>query len=136
MRSVHERLPVYDSRAFRLPIIDEFGELFRYRFLVWNLITRDLKVRYKRSVLGFVWVMLNPLLTMAVLTVVFSEVFRFNVEHYAVYVLSGTLLWSLYAQGSNAAMSSLQGSGNIIRKLYVPPSVFVASAVGSAVVNF
>jgi ABC-2 type transport system permease protein len=130
------REPTYDSAAFKLPLVHELRELFQYRFLVWNLITRDLKVRYKRSVLGFVWVMLNPLLTMAVLTIVFSQIFRFNVSHYAVYVLSGTLLWTLFAQGSNAAMGSLQASGAVIRKLYVPPSVFVASAVGSAVVNF
>ena len=111
MSDVPGRVPVYDSKAFRLPVIDEFRELVRYRFLVWNLITRDLKVRYKRSVLGFVWVMLNPLLTMAVLTIVFSEIFRFNIPHYPSYVLTGTLIWTLYAQGSNAAMSSLQGSG-------------------------
>ncbi len=135
MNALPHGVPVYDSGAFRLPLVAEARELFRYRFLVWNLIARDLKVRYKRSILGFVWVMLNPLLTMAVLTVVFSQVFRFNVAHYAVYVLAGTLLWSLFAQGSVAAMSGLQGSGGIIRKLYVPPSVFVASAVGSAVVN-
>lgn len=127
---------VYDSDAFTVPVVYEMRELYRYRFLVWNLIVRDLKVRYKRSFLGFIWVMLNPLLTMAVLTVVFSQLFRFNVQHYPVFVLSGTLIWSLYAQGSTAAMGSLLGSGNIMRKLYVPPSVFVASAIGSAVVNF
>lgn len=136
MSVVAKRAIVYDSNALRIPFVYEFQELWRYRFLVWNLIGRDLKVRYKRSVLGFVWVMLNPLLTMLVLTTVFSTIFRFNMEHYPVYVLSGTLLWTLYSQGSNAAMSSIQGSGPIIRKLYVPPSVFIASAVGSALVNF
>ena len=128
MNALPRSVPTYDSAAFRLPIIDEARELYHYRFLIWNMIARDLKVRYKRSILGFVWVMLNPLLTMAVLTVVFSTVFRVNVAHFAVYVLAGTLLWSLYAQGSNAAMSTLQSNGVIIRKLYVPPSVFVASA--------
>ena len=136
MNVVSKRAVVYDSNALRIPFIYECQELWRYRFLVWNLIGRDLKVRYKRSVLGFVWVMLNPLLTMLVLTTAFSALFGLNTKHYPVYVLSGTLLWSLYAQGSNASMSSLQGSGPIIRKLYVPPSVFVASAVGSALVNF
>jgi ABC-type polysaccharide/polyol phosphate export permease len=128
--------PIYDSSALRIPLIYEFKELVRYRFLLWSLIVKDLKVRYKRSSIGFIWVMLNPLLTMAVLTIVFSQVFRFNVEHYATYVLSGTLFWNIYAQGTNAAMSSLQGNGIILRKLYVPPTVFVASAIGSALVNF
>ena len=127
---------VYDSSARRIPLLYELGELFRYRFLISNLVARDLKIRYKRSSIGFVWVMLNPLLMMLVLTIVFSQVFRFKIEHYAVYVLIGQLLWTLYAQASNAAMSSLQGGGAILRKLYVPPAVFVASAVGSALVNF
>lgn len=128
--------PVYDSRARRIPLIYPLQELLRYRYLVSNLVVKDLKVRYKRSSIGFIWVMLNPLLTMAVLTVVFSQVFPNKQPHYAVYVLAGTLLWGLYAQASTASMSSLQTGGPIIRKLYVPPSVFVASAVGSGLVNF
>jgi len=129
-------LPIYDSRAFKVPLIEELRVLIAYRFLVWNLIGRDLKVRYKRSSIGFIWVMLNPLLTMAVLTIVFSQIFRFDITHYAVYLLAGTLLWNLYAQGSNAAMSNLQGNAPVLKKLYVPPSVFVVSSIGSAVVNF
>jgi len=129
-------LPIYDSSALRIPLLYELQELVRYRFLLWNLIVKDLKVRYKRSSIGFIWVMLNPLLTMAVLTLVFSEVFRFNLDHYAAQLLGGTLVWNLYAQGTNASMASLQGNGIILRKLYVPPSVFVASAIGSALVNF
>ena len=136
MSTSAKHMEVYDSKALRVPVISEFQELLHYRFLVWNLITRDLKVRYKRSVLGFVWVMLNPLLTMAVLTFVFSTFFGVTQNHYTAYVLSGLVLWSLYSQGSTAAMAAIQGSGPIIRKLYVPPSVFVASAVGSALVNF
>ncbi|HEU5382382.1 MAG TPA: ABC transporter permease [Ktedonobacteraceae bacterium] len=136
MSSIKAKSPlVYDSSARRIPLVYEFNELIRYRFLLWSLIVKDLKVRYKRSSIGFIWVMLNPLLTMAVLTIVFSQVFRFNVDHYSAYLLGGTLLWNLYAQGSNAAMSSLQGNGSILRKLYVPPSIFVVSAVGSALVN-
>src|SRR5690349_25170048 len=121
-------LAVYDSTKYRVPFLYEARELLRYRFLVRNLIGRDLKVRYKRSTIGFVWVMLNPLLTMLVLTIVFSQVFRFGtVEHYPAYLLTGLLLWNLYAQGSTAAMSSVQNGGHILRKLYVPPSAFVAS---------
>lgn len=130
------RVPVYDSQARRIPLIYPLQELLRYRYLVSNLVVKDLKVRYKRSSIGFIWVMLNPLLTMAVLTIVFSQVFPNKQPHYAVYVLAGTLLWGLYSQASTASMSSLQAGGPIIRKLYVPPSVFVASAVGSGLVNF
>ncbi len=129
-------MPIYDSSAFKFPLVYEFQELLKYRFLVWNLILRDLKVRYKRSSIGFIWVMLNPLLTMGVLAIVFSHLFRFSVPHFAVYLLSGILMWNLYAQGSMSAMTNMQANAQILRKLYVPPSVFVASSVGSAGVNF
>ena len=99
------------------------------------MIVRDLKVRYKRSFLGLIWVMLNPLLQMTVLFVVFSAVFRYAIPHYTVYLLSGILTWALFAQGTVASMDNLKANASILRKLYVPPSVFVVSAIGSALVN-
>jgi len=129
------QLPVYDSGAIRFRGLFEIREFFRYRFLVLNLVSRDLKVRYKRSVLGFIWVMLSPFLTMGVLVVVFSSIFRFNTPHYPAYLLCGLLLWAVFAQGTVAAMSNLVGNGAVLRRMYVPPSVFVGSAVGSALVN-
>jgi ABC-type polysaccharide/polyol phosphate export permease len=128
-------MPIYDTGTIGLQSIYELKELIRYRFLVSNLVARDLKVRYKRSVLGFLWVMLNPLLTMGVLVVVFSNFFRFTVPHYPVYLLSGLLIFSLFSQGSVAAMSNLTGNGSVLRRMYVPPSVFVASSIGSALIN-
>jgi ABC-2 type transport system permease protein len=128
-------LRVYDSDAVRLQSAFELKELWRYRFLIGNLIARDLKVRYKRSALGFIWVMLNPLLMMGVMTIVFSSIFRFAIPHYSAYLLGGILVWNLFSQGSVATMSSLQSNGRILQKMYVPPSAFVASAVGSALVN-
>jgi len=135
--STHARqLPVYDSAKFRLPVLSELAELVRYRFLVSNLVARDLKVRYKRSTIGFVWVMLNPLLTMIVMTIVFSQIFKFNIPNMPVYLLCALLLWNLFAQGTTACMAAMQGNGQIIRKLHVPPTSFVASAIGSALVNY
>jgi ABC-2 type transport system permease protein len=128
-------MPVYDTGAIKSQGIFELRELFRYRFLVSNLVARDLKVRYKRSVLGFIWVMLNPLLTMGVLVIVFSNLLRFTVHHYPVYLLCGILIFNLFGQGSVAAMSNLSGNGGVLRRMYVPPSVFVASSIGSALVN-
>jgi ABC-2 type transport system permease protein len=125
----------YDSAALRVPFIHELIELRRYRYLLWNLILRDLRVRYKRSVLGFFWAMVNPLLTMAVLVAVFSGLFRFDVEHYPIYILAGLLLWNLFARGTSMAMRSVIDNGIIRSKIYVPASVFVAAAIGSALVN-
>jgi ABC-type polysaccharide/polyol phosphate export permease len=130
------QLPVYDSSKFRLPLFAELADLLRYRFLVSNLVARDLKVRYKRSTLGFIWVMLNPLLIMIVLTIVFSQIFRFDIPNFPMFLLSGLLLWNLYSQGTNACMAAMQGNAQIIRKLHVPPTAFIASAIGSALVNF
>jgi ABC-type polysaccharide/polyol phosphate export permease len=110
-------------------------ELYLYRFLLWNLVSRDLKIRYKRSVLGFLWAMVNPLLTMVVLLVVFTRLFRFQVENYPIYILSGLLLWALFSRGTSLAMNSVLGSSAFRKKIYLPASVFVAASVGSAMVN-
>jgi ABC-type polysaccharide/polyol phosphate export permease len=128
-------LPSYDTAAPRVPFLHELLELYRYRFLLWNLVSRDLKVRYKRSVLGFFWAMVNPLLTMAVLLVVFTRLFRFQIEHYPIYILSGLLLWALFSRGTSLAMQSVLSNSSIRKKIYVPASVFVAASVGSALVN-
>jgi len=132
------QLPVYDSARFRLPVLSELAELVRFRFLVSNLVARDLKVRYKRSTIGFVWVMLNPLLTMIVMTIVFSQILKFSVPglNFSIYLLAGLLFWNLYAQGTTACMGAMQGNGPIMSKLHVPPTAFVAAAIGSAAVNF
>ncbi len=129
-------LPIYDSSRPRLPLVEDALELLRYRDLLWSLIQRDLTVRYKRSVLGFFWTMLNPLLTMLVMAVVFSSVFRFPAEHYAVYVLSGLLLWNFFSQSTVQAIGNLVWGGDLINKIYVPKSVFVVSAIGVGLVNW
>lgn len=135
MAVTEPEIRMYDSAAQHRTLVGELVELWRYRYLLRNLVSRDLKVRYKRSTLGFVWAMLNPLLTMLVLATVFSAIFRFEVQSYATYVLTGLLLWNFFNQGSLQAMTSILGNAPILTKIYVPPSVFVASAVVSAFVN-
>jgi ABC-2 type transport system permease protein len=110
--------------------------LARYRDLLWSLVQRDLTVRYKRSVLGFLWTMLNPLLIMLVMTIVFSTIFNFSIEHYAVYLLSGMLLWNFYSQGTMMAMNNLVWAGGLVNKIYIPKSVFIVSAILVGLVNF
>jgi ABC-type polysaccharide/polyol phosphate export permease len=136
-KATHGRAaPVYDSAAFKLPLVHELREVLRYRSLIRNLVIRDLKVRYKRSFLGFIWVMLSPFLQMIVIYAVFSQLFKSTISHFAVYLLAGILMFNMFSQGTSAAMSNLQSNAATLRKLYVPPSVFVASAIGSALVNF
>lgn len=131
----HREPPIYDSTALRIPLVYELGELVRYRFLLGNLIARDLKVRYKRSILGIAWAMLNPLLTMGVMALVFSKLFQRNVDNFPIYLLSGLLLWNLFSQGTTFAIASILGNRNYLVKVYVPSSAFVVSAVGGALIN-
>ena len=98
--------------------------LLQYRDLVQILVARELKVRYRRSTLGFLWTMLQPLLTMTVLHVVFSQVFRFDVENYAVYALSGILFWNFFSQSITTSMNSLRTHAGLVSKLPVPKAVF------------
>lgn len=126
---------IYDSDQKRIAILEDLVELLHYRDLLWSLVKRDLTVRYKRSTLGFFWSMLNPLLMMVVLTIVFTRFIQFGIESYAVYLLSGILLWNFFSQATTQAMTSLVWGGGLLNKIYVPKSVFVLSAVLVGLIN-
>lgn len=126
---------VYDSANRPHPLIEELMALLKYKELVVQFVSRSIKTRYKRSMLGVLWTIMNPLLTMVVLTLVFSSVFRFSVENYPVYVLSGLVLWSFFSSTTSAAMGEMIWSGSLLSRIYVPKSVFAVSAVGTGMVN-
>jgi ABC-2 type transport system permease protein len=127
--------PVYDSARRQAPIIDELQEIFAYRELLAKLVSRNIKTRYKRSVLGIAWTMLNPLMMMLVMTVVFSNLFRANLEHYPVYVLCGFIFWNFFSQTTSSAMSELVWGGTLLTRIYVPRSIFAFTALGTGLVN-
>lgn len=110
-------------------------QLFAYRDLVLTLVARDLKVRYRRSSIGFLWTMLQPLLTMLVLQLVFSTIFRFEVANYPVYALAGILFWNFFSQSISASMNSLRGNASLLGKMPVPKVVFPLATVLAGVVN-
>lgn len=110
-------------------------DLYRYRDLIWALVVRDLKVRYRRSFLGFFWTMLQPLLTMLVLFAVFSAVFRFNIKNYAVYALSGIMFWNFFSQSIVVSMNSLKSHAYILQKVPVPLAIFPVTTVLSGIIN-
>lgn len=126
---------IYDSTRRRAPIIEELGALLRYRNLVVQFVSRSLKTRYKRSTLGVVWTLLNPILTMLVLTLVFSSLFRFDVEHYAVYILSGHTAWLFFASATSSSMGEMVWSGGLFQRIYVPKLVFPVASVGASLIN-
>jgi ABC-type polysaccharide/polyol phosphate export permease len=125
----------YDSAKRGLPIVSEALALWDFRHLVAELVSRDIKVRYKRSVLGIAWTMLSPLVNMVALTIVFSEILKQQITNFPVYLLTGSLLWTFFSQGTSYAASLTVDAGDITRRVYVPRSVFVAVAVGVALVN-
>lgn len=138
--ATHSRsITYYDSAQRRRPLVNEALHLWHYRGLLALLITRDLTVRYKRSVLGIWWTLLNPLLTSAIMYVVFSNLFRFNTDStvpFSVYLLSGILLVNFFGQGLNNVGVSLVSSAGVLSKVYAPPEVFAAAAAAAAAVNF
>ena len=127
--------PLYDSEARPPAPIEELLSAWRYRDLLAQLIARDIKTRYKRSVLGVGWTMLNPLLTMTVMTVVFGQLFRIETKNYPAYLLSGVLIWNFFSQTTTAAMQQLMSGGSLFHRVYVPRTIFKLAAVGTGVVN-
>jgi ABC-2 type transport system permease protein len=130
---------VYDSQARGKVFADTFRAFWRYRNLIVILVKRDFAVRYKRSFLGLLWSLLNPLLTSLVLWIVFIEIFSARLPdgtQFAPYLLAGVLLVTFFTQGFNQAADSIaQGSG-ILMKIYVPPQVFAFAGAVSNAVNF
>jgi ABC-type polysaccharide/polyol phosphate export permease len=129
------QMPVYDSTSRPSPVVEELHALLRYRHLVGQLVARSIKTRYKRSLLGVAWTMVNPLLTMVVLTLVFSNIFGADPVEYPLLVLSGLIVWNLFAQSTVAAMNDLMWSGGLIGRIFVPKSVFAVAAVATGLVN-
>lgn len=125
----------YDSAACRSPVVEELLELLRYRDLLRLLVANIIKTRYKRSVLGAAWTLLNPLLNMAVLTVAFSTLFRFSLPNYPVYVLSGLICWNFFTQTTTHAMGSLVWGGGLLQRIYIPRTVFAVASIGNGLVN-
>jgi ABC-type polysaccharide/polyol phosphate export permease len=130
-----ESSPVYDSARRGSTALEELYDVFRYRNLIVQFVRRDLLTRYKRSVLGVAWTMLNPLGTMIVLTLVFSRAFGGAQQDYAAYVLSGLMAWNFFSQTTNAASLHLVWGGSLLKRIYVPRTVFALSATGTGLVN-
>jgi ABC-2 type transport system permease protein len=126
---------VYDTARQGLLFVEEAKSLWAYRHLVAELVGRDIKVRYKRSVLGVAWTMLSPLLNMLAMTWVFSLVMRMDVKNFPVYFLTGSIFWAFFAGATSHAASLTIDAAEITKRVYIPRSVFVVSAVGVALVN-
>lgn len=126
----------YDSTCSPAPFIDEFLQLLRYRDLVILMAGNILKNRYKRSLLGILWMLLNPLLQTIVLAVAFGTLFKSALPHYPVYLLSGLLAWSFTTQTVQYAMGVMATGSGLLKRIYIPRSTYVVAVVGNGLVNF
>ena len=108
----------------------------RYGFLMQQLVARDFKTRYKRSVLGVVWSLLHPLLTTGVQYLVFSSLFGGRVGNYPLYLLSGTVCFNFFTEATGGALGAVVGNAPLITKVHVPLMIYPASRVLSATVNY
>ena len=124
----------YDSEKRNSPALEELQDIIQYRDLIFQLVRRDIVARYKRSVLGIAWTMLQPLGIMVVLTIVFSQLFG-RVEGYAAYLLSGLIAWTFFAQTTTAAIFQSVWGEALMRRIYVPHTAFSVASIGTGVVN-
>ena len=113
-----------------------FRDTYRYRELIWALALKELRVRYKRSVLGFLWALLNPALLIVVMTLVFGTIMRFSIDHYAVFLLSTLLPWTFFSQSLAYSVESIVGNGDLLKKVRIAQLVFPVAAVVSNIINF
>jgi ABC-type polysaccharide/polyol phosphate export permease len=114
---------------------DELRDLAAHANLIYELVHRDLTIRYKRSFFGFFWTMLHPLLLMLIFTAVFSRLFKSQTPHYETYFLSAYVAWNFFAQTTTNAMLGISWNGPLMKRIRVPRSIFTLSATLSGLVN-
>jgi ABC-type polysaccharide/polyol phosphate export permease len=111
-------------------------EIHGNRELIWALAMKELRVRYKRSALGFLWALLNPLMMMIIYTMVFSTIMQNSIPHYSIFLISALLPWTFFSQALSYSVDSIVGNADLLRKVYVAKSVFPTAAVVSNIINF
>ena len=113
-------------------MIDRIKNFQRYKPLLEQLVAKDIKLKYRRSFLGYVWSILNPLMIMVL---VFSNIFRSDIEKYPVYLIIGQTIFNYVSEATNQAMWSITGNASLIKKTYVPKYIFTISKISSSFVN-
>lgn len=109
--------------------------VFKYKFLIKQLVNRDFKIKYRRSMLGALWSFINPLFTMIIQYIVFSTIFKSDIKNYPVYLLSGIVLYSFFTEATGVALMSIVGNASLIKKVYVPKYLYPVTKIFSSAVN-
>lgn len=107
----------------------------KYKALIIELVIRDVKIKYRRSFLGIFWSLINPLLMMMVLNIVFSDLFKIEIDNFLMYLLTGQILFAFLSEATSSAMQSVISNASLIKKVYIPKYIFPISKVMSSFVN-
>ncbi len=122
-------------RGKRSFIVSALLAVKKYRFLIRQLVSRDFKTKYKRSVLGIFWSFLNPLLMMLIQYFVFSAIFKSNIPNFAAYLIIGTVMFNFFSESCGSSLTSILGNAGLITKVYMPKYIYPLSRTLSALVN-
>jgi len=109
---------------------------FKYKELFYQLVSREIKLKYRRSILGYVWSVLNPLLIMLVKVIVFSFIFNRSIPYFPVYIIAGHMLFSFMSSSTSRSLGSVTGNAGLLKKVYIPKYIFTLATVTSEMVNF
>ncbi len=141
--TTHELEPTYEREigpateiSKRPNPVRRLMNVWAYRELLGNLVRKELKVKYKNSVLGFVWTLLNPTLYLVVFSLVFQEVLRVQVPYYAIFFLSGLLVWNFFSTALGSGTGSITGNAQLVQKVWFPREILPLAAIGAAMVHF
>ncbi len=116
--------------------INRRAERKQYIFALRQLVSREVKRKYARSYLGIVWSVLNPLLFMAVMSMIFSTIFKHNIKNFPIYYLTGLIIWQLFSSATSSAMSALVDNRSLLLRVKLSKQTFVLSRMYAALVNF
>ncbi len=125
----------YDSTRLVNPFWEELRGLKENLFILRRMIYTNFKTRYKRSYLGVIWSLLNPLLNMIIFVIIFSNLFRFNIPHYPLYILSGNMIFGLFSSSTSEAMVQIIANAGMIRRVYLPKTIYVLAGIGINGIN-
>lgn len=132
-RTTNQPTRVISSRT---SVRERVVEIWRYRELLAGLVRKELKVKYKNSALGFLWSMLNPALYLVVFYIVFQKILKNGIPSFAIFLLSGLLVWNLFSTALSSATASIVGNAAIVKKVSFPREILALASVGAALVHF
>jgi lipopolysaccharide transport system permease protein len=115
--------------------IDHIQELYNYRHLIWKIAYGDFKSRYKNSILGYFWSLLEPLVMLVILYVVFTNLMKVQVEYYQLFLLLGIIMWNFFVKATNLGLHAITGKSGLVQRVYFPREILVISGCITALLQ-